>query len=321
MIFYTKRLFKIVGPCFLVVLYHTSSLSAGEVIDDFSNTKGSDFESAFLDTNVAISNWFNEMADGLDLFLAGERYTDKKNETSAKIEGAVLSKEFEEPSSTGSFNVNLRLPNIEEYWNLKFSSYDDTKEKRAADKSRTKKSQRERDYGASVGLFQRVGQVRTAFQPRVSFTNSLKLSHSLSFESILDGKTYQVNPKLEFYGNSDVGTGIFTAFNIFFPISKKWSLTFINDADYISRTHLLSTSNGLSFRNGLSEKTAMSYGLIFDSNNQPNFHLESYAFSLSWYQMIYKNILDYSITPFVEFPKTRNFKSVLGLTLSASLNF
>lgn len=298
-------------------------VSRGEeaVEDDFGSDQGSNFEAAFLDTNVTISNWFYEMADGLDLFLAGERITNKKNETRARLEGSWLTKEFDEPKINANFNVNLRLPNIEEYWNLKFTSYDESKEKRAADKTKLKSSQREKDYGASVGFFQKVGKVRASFQPRVSFTNSLKLSHSLTFESIVIEPLFQVNPKLEFYGNSDIGTGVFIAFNFFYPLTRDWSLTWINDGDYVSRSHLFSTSNGFSLRNAYSETSAWTYGLIFDSNNLPEYHMESYSLSASWSRSIYKNILDCSITPFFEFPKVRNFSKVFGISFAAALNF
>lgn len=291
------------------------------VQDDFPDSTGSEFESAFLDSNATISSWFYEMADGLDLFLAGERITNKKNNTSARLEGNYTVKESQEPTSSANFNVNLRLPNIEEYWNLKFTSYDETKDKRIADKTRAKRAAKDQDFGASVGFFQKIGKIRTAFQPRVSFTNSLKLSHSLVFESILSEPSFQVNPKLEFYGNSDVGTGVFIALNFFIPYTKIWSLTLINDGDYVSKTHKFSASNGFSVRQTMSETYSLTYALIFDSNNKTNYHLDSYTFSISWNHNIYKKIIDYSVTPYVEHVSLNNFKPTGGLSMGLGINF
>lgn len=278
-------------------------------------------EKSFIDTNIAISRWFDRMAEGIDLFLAGKRLTAKKNDTSLKLENTTFSKEGENVTNTPNLNLNLRLPNTEEYWNLKFTSYDDSKEKRAADTGTLRRSPRERDYGASIGLFQKLGRVRTAFQPRVSFSRSLKISHSLSFESVADLKTYEFNPKLEFFGNADDGTGIFLAANVHQPINATYSLTYINDGEYVSRSHVFSASNGISLRQGLTRKTAFSYGLMFDSNNQTNYHLESYSISVSWYHLIYKNILDYQIVPFLEFARAKNFRATPGIVLVVSLNF
>jgi hypothetical protein len=281
----------------------------------------SSFEKSFIDTNIVVAEWLDGVAEGLDLFLAGKRLTDKKNETSVKLENSTFYKERQEPQNSGSINLNLRLPNVEEYWQLKFTSYDETKEKGGAERGNLRKAPRERNYGASVGLFQKLGDVRMAFQPRIALQDPLKVSHSLVFESVADLKTYRVNPKLEFFGNPDDGTGIFVALNFNFELSKVHSLTVINDGEYKSKSHLFSGSNGISIGQVRTKTTSISYNLFFDSNNKTNYHLEAYTISVAWNHLIYKNILDYQISPYYEFPRERNFVGIPGLTFTVALNF
>lgn len=309
----------------LFLLFFSIRSFAGSRIDsdnDFPEIKSEkSFEENFLETNEAISKWFVDVADDIDIFLMGERITAKPNQTKLKIEDSLIFKDYEKMKNQPSISINLRLPNTEEYWNLKFTSYDENKERRATDKGAINKSRRTKDYGASLGFFQKMGKVKASFQPRVSFSNSLKLSHTLAFESLIDQRTFQINPKLSFYGNNDNGTGVVIALNYFIPLNRIWSLTFVNDGDYVSRSHLFSTTHGLSFHQYLSMIKSMRYEIMFDSKNQPNYHLDTYTFSLTWSHLIYKNILDYQVTPFLEFASLRNFRGALGAVFTVGLSF
>jgi len=279
------------------------------------------FEKSFIASNIAISEWFDGVAEGIDLFLAGKKLTNKKNETYVKLESSTFFREDEDPSSSGSVNVNLRLPNVEEYWQLKFTDYDETKEKSTAARGNLRKAPRERNYGATVGLFQKLGNIRMAFQPRIGLQDPLRVSHSLAFESVAEVEKYRVNPKFEFFGNPDDGTGVFLALNFNLELSKVHSLTVINDGEYRSKSHLYSATNGISIGQMRTKTTSISYNLFFDSNNKVNYHLEGYTVSVSWNHLLYKNILDYQITPHVDFLRDRGFAGHPGLVFTVSLNF
>ena len=47
----------------------------------------------------------------------------------------------------------------------------------------------------------------------------------------------------------------------------------------------------------------------------------AYAFSLGWSELIYKNILNYQVSPYLQFPKTQGFVGIPGLTFTLVLNF
>ncbi len=97
----------------------------------------------------------------------------------------------------------------EKYWQLTFTSYDES-EDRGVRNRYLRQTPRERNYGASFGLFKKLGEVRTAFRPRLSFEGNPAISHSLSMESVAEKKRgYRINPKLEFYANPTKGAGAF----------------------------------------------------------------------------------------------------------------
>ncbi|MEZ0393185.1 MAG: hypothetical protein ACAH59_13270 [Pseudobdellovibrionaceae bacterium] len=281
----------------------------------------SEIEQRFVNSNIAISEWFDGVAESLDLFLAGRKLTTRKNESNVMMESSVFLREGNQPDNSNSINADLRLPNVEEYWQVKFSTYDESKEKSALQKSELRKTARVRDPGATLGVFRRLGNVRTSFQPRIALTAPIKVSHSLAFESIADLVDYQVNPKLEFFANPDDGTGIFVAFNMNFILTKVFSLAVFNDSEYFERTHLNNVTNGLSLGQSLTKKTSFSYNLFFSSNNQPNYHLESYNLALTWHHLVYRNILRYNISPNIEFPEDQGFRAVPGIAVNLILQF
>lgn len=311
---------------FLVTLILSALCSLPVLADDLSDiqkrrAENETVEQKFIDSNIAISNWLDGAAEGLDLFLVGKKLTDAKNETHVRVENSTYSMEGANLTNATSLNVNSRLPNLEEYWQLKFTTYDDAEESRSVKSGYLRQTPREQNYGATVGLFRKLGNVRTSFQPRIALQDPLKVSHSLRFESILDQYNYKINPKVEFYADADKGAGIYWNLNFNFELNPLWSLTLINEGNYEDKTHLYTAGNGFSFGHYLNEITTMGYSLIFTSINQPSYHLDNYSASVSWNQLIYKKILDYQIIPHLDFARAQSFKGNAGLIFNLNLNF
>lgn len=280
------------------------------------------WEQRLIDTNIVISDWFDGASDGLDLFLAGRRVTKVKNKTRFRVENTTVSVEGEKKveNSTG-LNVLLNLPNVEKYWQLKFTSYDDREENRNVKRNYLRQSRREENYGASVGVFRKLGKVRVSFEPRIELTDPLKISHSIQFESVANMKHYRINPKLEFFASPSKGVGTFQRLNFNFDLTKKLSLTLINEGEYQEKLRLYTVTNGFSFGQWLTSRRALSYTTLWTSSSRPNYHLDATNISIAWTEVIYKKILDYQIIPNYEFARTRNFRGRLGLTFNVNLTF
>jgi hypothetical protein len=279
------------------------------------------WEQIFVQSNIAITKWFNSVTEGLDLYLVGKRVSTRPSQSSIRIENNTTLTEAPQLINSTGIILIPRLPNLEEYWHLKFATYDEREDSRNAKAKYILQTPQERNYGATVGVFKKLGNIRVAFQPRIELQSPLRVSHSLVFESIADLKTYSVNPKLEFYAKPDQGVGAFQALNFHFQLTKIFSMTLVNQGDYREKLRLYSVTNGISFGQILNPNSAFSHNVFFSSNSSPNYHLESYNLSVSYSQVLYKRILDYQVVPNLDFQKALAYKGASGINIKINLNF
>jgi hypothetical protein len=279
------------------------------------------FEQELIEKDIMISKFFGSVAEGLDLFLVGKQVTDRRNDTHVKIQNSTFSNDGQKIRQTPSLLVNLRLPNVEDYWSLKFTSYDENEDRRNIQQSYLGQVPRQRNYGATIGLFQKLGNIRTSFQPRIELQNPLRISHSLMFESVADMKSYKINPELELFANPSDGVGTYFAVNFNIPFSIRNSLTFINNGEYDEKQHKFSVFNGFSIGHFISRFSSLSYDFIVNSTNRDNYHLDSYSLAVGYSHVLYRNIFDYQLIPHWDFLKTSSFVGKPGLTLILTVTF
>lgn len=274
-----------------------------------------------IERNKSVAVWFDGVADGLDLFLAGKRLTKRKNETSVRLENTTYIDDGQPIRNSAGVGVNLKLPNLEEYWKVKFTSYDEREEKRGVRQSYLRQQPRQTNYGATVGLFRKLGDVRTSFEPRIELQDPLKISHSLTFESVAEVRKLEVNPKVELFASPDKGTGIFVALNVNHYLSRTQTLTYLNEGEYQDRPHSFSVTNGVSLGQVWNKTTSLSYDFLLGSGNHPNYHLESITFAFTYSELIYEKIVDYHITPHLDFTKATSFSPKTGLVFTLGVTF
>lgn len=279
------------------------------------------FEKELIQSNIDLSEGLDSFAEGLDIFLTGRKVTKAQNKTNVVISNSTYHSEGQSVKNSTHLDVNLRLPNLEEYWQLRFTSYDENEEDRGVEKTYFRRSPRAENYGASLGLFKKFGNIRTIFRPRVKLQDPLQISYILRFETDADLKSYRIKPRLEFFAHPDKGTGVFTAFNIDLLFSPAYSLTFLNEGEYQDFRNIFSASNGLSLAQILTRKTAMIYSFVFQSNSRPDYHLQSYVASVGWNQVVYKRVLETRLVPYLDFSKERSFKGNAGISFNVALIF
>ena len=315
---FQSKSFKILLLFFLAFTFHTNIVWAKiDRIDEKELT----LEQKLIDSNIAVSKWFESMAEGIDLFLVDKQIQTGRNQTNVKIENSTYSVEGQNLTNETSLIINPRFPNLEKYWNLKFTTYDEQEDGRGASKTYLRQAPRQKNYGATVGLFKKFGEIRTAFQPRIELQDPLNVSHSLAFETVAEMERYKINPRLEFFASALKGTGIFQAINFNFTLNQIYSLTLINEGTYIEKLHRYSVSNGISLGQGISQNDAVSYSFFVFSNNRDNYHLDSYSLAVSWYHVVYKKILDFQLTPHLDFSRDRGFAGLGGATFQVTINF
>jgi hypothetical protein len=278
-------------------------------------------ERRFIERNIEISEWFDRMADGLDLFLVGRRITNQKNQTRVQFENDSYTQEATAFKDTVSIGIYPRFPNLEKYWALKFTSYDEKEESRNETSNYFNPSSRRQNYGATVAWYRHFGRIKTSFEPRVELQSPIRISHSLAFESVANFEKFEFNPKVEFYASARRGVGTAQKLNWNFFLTKKYNLTFINEGDYVDRDRTYSVGNGVALGQIISRRTNFSYGFNVYSNNRSNYHLDSYVTSVSWNELVYRKIFDYTITPYMQFSKGDHFRRRFGMIANLRLNF
>src|SRR5262245_58215484 len=78
-----------------------------------------------------VEQFVEDLSEGLDVILAGRKYKDaKKNESQIKIRSSLIYREGGKLDKRTRFSANLRLPNLERRWQLRFTSYDEEEESR-----------------------------------------------------------------------------------------------------------------------------------------------------------------------------------------------
>ena len=317
---------KIITFIFLICFFSEEVLHAQERLEIVGPTESEvanepTFEQKMIEKNITISNWFDSMAEGVDLFLVGKRVIKTRNQSNISIENTTYSRESENLLNLTSLSVNPRLPNLEAYWNLKFTTYDDQALSKRNENGYARRVPRETNYGATLGFFRKLRDVRVAFQPRVELQDPLRVSHSLAFESVVDYKKFEFNPKFEFFANATKGVGISQALNFHFVLSNVLGLTFINEGEYEDRIHRYSVTNGVSLGQVISDISGLDYGISFYSHNQPNYHLDAYSLSVGYSHIIYRNILDYSLIPHFDFTREEEFRGFFGVIFKLRVHF
>jgi hypothetical protein len=304
---------------FCLSVHSTAALAAGSSPSP-KESKGS-LEQDLIRGNITVSEWIDSVAEDLDLFLTGRKLTKKSNKTSVRIENSTTSSEGHRPENVTHINVNLRLPNVEEYFQVMFSSYDEQKE-RGMRRRYLHQQRRKENFGATVGVFKSIGKVKTRFQPRIELRDPLKIGHSLSFETLMDARFVIVYPRHEFFADPDRGTGTFDILNFTYPIDRKFSLTQVNEAEYDDKIlpHFRGT-NGLSLNHVVNDLSFLTYSILFESINERKYRLDSYDFAIAWNQLIYRRIFSYQAVPHWNFSKGHRWKGEAGFVLNLFLDF
>ncbi len=279
------------------------------------------FEKFLIDHNIRFSERIDSMAEGLDVYLTGRKVTREKNQTSVILSNSTYHSEGESISNDTNLDVNLRLPNLEEYWQLRFTSYDENEADRGVNNTYFRRAPRGDNYGASLGFFRKIGKLRTAFKPRLKLSDPLQISYVLRLETEATGKNIMIKPRFELFAHPKKGTGTFGALNLDYRFAPKYSGSLINEGEYQDFGNEFNVSNGAILTHMIDKKTMMSYSSIFFSKSRTSYHLVNYVFSVGWNQVVYRRVLEVGLIPYLDFAKSRSFKGRAGISFNMSLIF
>lgn len=274
-----------------------------------------------LDAADLIEHRIEKTADQLDVALAGKRYTKKPNKTRANFRVGVTSEEGGELRNFNDFGLTLRLPNVEEHWQARFSSYDEHEESRNLRQSQTPLRPRRLEPNAGLLFFQYFGKIKAAFLPRLQLKDPLQLSYVLRFESESERAGWILSPRLDLFADASKGTGEFFSFVIRRPLAPHWDLSIHNQEEYRDKGSVLETNHGFTIDHSLSNDMDLGISFVATSLSRPVYHLEGLSLVTSFSQKVIKNRLNYQISPFIGFAKQSHFKGATGITLATEIIF
>jgi hypothetical protein len=277
------------------------------------------FEQKALATSDAIAKRVDKVAERVDILLAGKKYTKKMNSSSINVSQVVTHTEGGKLQTSTDFGLNLRLPNLERRWQLRFTSYDEEEENRDLIQQRVRTRPRPKDYGAAFLFFQNLGRIKTTFQPRLELKDPLEMSYVLRFESSAKRRSFRLAPRLDLFADPEKGTGEFVSLDISTDLTTRLELLLQNTEEYRERENFFSTQHGVTFDYSLDRWRALGFGTTVGSHNREHFHLDSLVVSVTYAELIYKNRLNYSLTPFLGFYKNERFKGDAGITLNVTV--
>ncbi len=278
-------------------------------------------ESSMLKASDALSKTVGKTAENIDLVLAGKKYTKKKNKSSVTYRQFATYADGRGLKTPGDFGINLKLPNVEKRWQLRFTSYNEDEERRDLVQQRVRTDARPKDYGAGLLFFEKLGNIRTSFQPRLLLKDPIEVSYVLRFENETDVKPVRLNSRMELFADPHKGTGEFGSLEFRVNLTPRLDLGFQNTEEYREKDNYFSTQHGVSLDYSLTPTRAIGTSFNISNNNKAQYHLESYVYSWVIAQQVYPDRLTLSLTPFLSFAKNVGFQGKTGITLLAYVTF
>lgn len=259
--------------------------------------------------NQVTSDWLDRQAQSLDMALSGARYTKEKEDTQATLANEFYFREGDGFEYRPSIDLRLALPNFEKKYKLMFSNYNKDKIRRSNYGRREFLDNQDQDYGAALSFMQKVGDFDITFQPRLQIKDPIETFYTLRFESEAKVKRSKLLTRIEFFADSEKGTGQFVSLNFRRRFWDNWGQQIILEQEYQDGQNLLSTLQGYTIHYRIDESMIVEQSFILRSRNKPNhFHLNDISLGPSFTHEILKDELRYSINYFHFFNKEYNFQ-------------
>ena len=271
-----------------------------------------------IEASKAVSERVQKTAEFIDLTLAGKRYTDALNTSQVSVSQMVSLTEGGVWQRSTDLGVNLRLPNVEKQWQARFSTYDEEQEDRDLNRRLIGTGTREKNPGAALLFFRKLGNIRTTFQPRVQLTNPLQVNYVLKFQTAAQYQWLRVEPTFELYADASKGTGEYFSLGFFAKLGGPWSASEQNEEEYREAGNSFSTRNGVTLDYKLTDTQDIGWASVLSSDNH-EFHLSAINVSLAFNHQLIKKLLKYSFSPFLGFAKADSFKGKAGVMLNVEL--
>ncbi len=316
---------KPIGLAGQPALSHSPSSSESPVTTDLPadlpDLDDKPLDKKLIEEDIKVRKKIDDIITGVDLALTGGKLSDRKNLTQIVIRNQLNWPEGGPFVYTPHLDLRLDLPNLEKKFFLKFATYNEDQESRGINRDRLKTSPIQDDAAATIGVLQKLGEVQVEFEPRVEFRSGIQLSYFMKLTSSSSSGPSSFHPDAQFFARSDTGIGQFLALNFDVKISRRFILSVIDEEQYQDQTNLFSTNNGLLLTYIYNDRMSQQTSLIYEASSRPAYHLDSYTIGSGFTHKLYRNVLHYTILPYLIFPRNLDFKWSPGLNLEVDIIF
>ncbi|PIP93269.1 MAG: hypothetical protein COW00_09860 [Bdellovibrio sp. CG12_big_fil_rev_8_21_14_0_65_39_13] len=130
---------------------------------------------------------------------------------------------------------------------------------------------------------------------------------------------YELRPSQEFFWFLTDGFGESTKLDLDRPINENFLARYENDATWTDKNDYFTFYSGPALFQKLSDKRGISYNVKLSGISKPTWFVNDYRFEVTYRQLIFRKWIFIELTPFVHFPKTYDWKKVLGFNFRLEL--
>lgn len=272
--------------------------------------------------NQWTADWLNRQAQNLDMSLSGRRYTKTTERSQATLANEFYFREGDGLTFRPNIDLDLALPNFQKKYKLMFSNYNKNQVRRSNYGRREFLDENDQDYGAIISFMQKVGDFDITFQPRIGIGDPIETFYTLRAESQARVGNSRLFTRIEFFADSEKGTGQFASLVFRRSFWDTWGTSFILEEEYQDGRNFLTTLQGATLHYRINEDINLDNSVVVRSRNKPNhFRMYEYSVGPSFTHMILKDELRYSINYFHFFHEDFNFRGRSAASFIVELIF
>ncbi len=270
-------------------------------------------------THESISSSILSFSQTLDTFFSDTKHNQYglKNKSKLKVTFDTFFREAAGPYVVPDLNYRLLLPNTQRKFQLFIEGEKEDSQTETSVARGDRATQNAEDNNTTAGLRYLVEKSGIKYRtdsgiivnvPLVAFAR-----FTVSKDIPLDIWLLRAREQIRWVNN----TGFTSDLNLDFDrkLSRKYLLRFVNNTFWNDNDYSIKFENGPSIFHQIDNKRAISYHAHVLSVNKPEFVLTDYLLQFSYRQLVYKNWLYLQFSPYIRFPRIKNFYRTPGALL------
>lgn len=267
---------------------------------------------------MVFTNWF-------DSFFGTKQSLEEQNQSRIRVYHLLSRGEKGPINQSPGYNVQLRFPNLQKRVQLNF-------EKEASNETDTPSLEENQiesnplppdtDFRGGLSFFWREVyrfNFKLSAGVKVSLDPTPYANFRISRNFIYNKKT-KSHLILETFWDKKNNYGQNASFDLNRKLNDTFLFRFANDFTWLDDTDTISASHGPTLFHRINHRMALSYNIRAGYANRPDYRVQSYNFSITFRQNLYKDWFYYDLTPFLAFNRSSNFRREPGASFKLEVS-